>query len=70
VQQTSATISETHLQHLEHDQKNTILIKHQIIGYFKYVDDIIIYDKNKTHTDTMGMEFKAIHPTINFALEN
>jgi hypothetical protein len=35
------------------------------------VDDIlIIYEKNKTHTDTMITEFNTIHPTINFTIEN
>jgi hypothetical protein len=68
---TSAIIAETYLQHLEHNQVYNLLIKHQITGYFRYVDDIlIIYDENKTHIDMMMMEFNAIHPTINFTKEN
>jgi hypothetical protein len=36
------------------------------------VDDniLIIYDKNKTHIDTMMTEFNTITPTINFTTEN
>jgi hypothetical protein len=68
---TSAIIAETYLQNLEHNQIYSILTKYKIIGYFRYVDDIlIIYDKNKTHIDTMITEFNTIHPTINFTIEN
>jgi hypothetical protein len=32
-------------------QMYTIIIKHQIIGYFRYVDDILlVYDEKKTQT--------------------
>jgi hypothetical protein len=52
-------------QHLEHNQVHTILIKHQIIAH-----DIVIIYNNKTHIDTIMMEFNAIHPAINFTTEN
>jgi DNA mismatch repair ATPase MutL len=29
-----------------------------------------VYDKNKTHIDTVVTEFNTIHPTINFTIEN
>jgi hypothetical protein len=67
---TSAIIAETYLQNLEHNQTYNLLTKHKIIVYFRYVDDILkIYDKNKTHIDTMITEFNIIHPTINFTIE-
>jgi hypothetical protein len=67
---TSAIIAEIFLQNLEHNQICNILTKY-IIGYFRYVDDIlIIYDINKTHIDTMINEFNTIHLTINFTIEN
>jgi hypothetical protein len=54
---TSALIAETFLQNLEHSHIYSILTKYKIIGYFRYVDDILItYDKNKTHIDTMITE--------------
>jgi hypothetical protein len=35
------------------------------------VDDIlIIYDKNKTHIDTVMVEFSTIHPAKNFTIVN
>jgi hypothetical protein len=65
-----AILAEICVHCLEHNQIYAVLIKHQIIGYFRYIDDIlIIYDNNKTHTDTMLMEFKTIHLTINFTRE-
>jgi hypothetical protein len=68
---TSAIIAETFIQNLEHNQMYNILTKYNIIGYFRYVDDIlIIYDINKTHIDTMINEFNTFHPTINFTIEN
>jgi hypothetical protein len=37
---TSATIAETYMQYMEHTQIYSILIKQQIVAYFRYVDDI------------------------------
>jgi hypothetical protein len=68
---TSAIIAETYLQNLEHNQIYNLLTKHKIIGYFRYVDDILIVcNKNKTHSDTMITEFNTLHPIINFTIEN
>jgi hypothetical protein len=45
---TSAILAEAYLQHKEHKQLYPILKKYQIIGYLRYVDDIlIIYNKKK-----------------------
>jgi hypothetical protein len=38
----SAIIAETYLQSLEHNQVYNSLTNHKIIGYFRYVDDILI----------------------------
>lgn len=46
---TSAVVAETYLQHLEHNQLYTILIKYQIIGYFSYIDDILIISDVSNH---------------------
>jgi hypothetical protein len=55
---TSSILEETYLQHMEHTQIYPILIKHEIIAYFRYVDDIlIIYDQNKTNIDHTLEEF-------------
>jgi hypothetical protein len=46
---TSAILAEVYIPTMEHKQIYQILIKHQLIGYFGYVDDIlIICDQRKT----------------------
>jgi hypothetical protein len=35
-------LAETYIQHMEHKHIYQILIKQQIIAYFRYVDDILI----------------------------
>jgi hypothetical protein len=48
---TSAILAETFIQHMEHEHLYPILITHEIIGYYRYFDDIfIIYDQNKKKT--------------------
>jgi hypothetical protein len=68
---TSAIIAQTYLQNLEHNQIYNFLTKYKLIGYFRYIDDIlIIYDINNIHIDTMINEFNTKHPMINFTIEN
>ncbi|PNF33207.1 hypothetical protein B7P43_G11691 [Cryptotermes secundus] len=58
------------LQIFNQDLVKTILIKHQIIAYFRYVGDIlIIYDPNKTNIIHTLNEFNKAQPTINFTME-
>jgi hypothetical protein len=46
-----------------------ILMKHQIIGYFRYGDDILfIYNQRKTNMDEMLTEFNKQQPTIQFTI--
>jgi hypothetical protein len=55
---TSAILAEVYIQYMEHKQLYPILIKDQIIGYFRYVDDIlIIYNQNKTNLHETLTEF-------------
>jgi hypothetical protein len=44
----SPTFSEIYLQYLEHSSIYEILLKYNILGYFCYVDDILIAYDNKT----------------------
>ena len=67
---TSSILAETYIQYMEHTQIYPILIKHQIIAYFRYVDDIlIIYDQNKTNIDHTLNEFNRVQTNINFTME-
>jgi hypothetical protein len=55
---------------MEHKQMYPILIKHKIIGYFRYVDDItLIYDQRKANIDETLAKFKKQQPTTNFTVE-
>jgi hypothetical protein len=67
---TSAILAETFIQHLEHTIIHKILKKHQIIDYYRYVDDIlIIYNEHHTNIDNTLDEFNRIHPKIKFTIE-
>jgi hypothetical protein len=45
---TSPILAEVYIQYIEHKKLYPILKKHQICGYFRYVDDIlIIYIQSK-----------------------
>jgi hypothetical protein len=55
---TSAILTETFIQHLEHTIIYKILQKHQIIDYYRYLDDIlIVYNEHQTNIDSTIDEF-------------
>jgi hypothetical protein len=55
---TSAITSEAYIQNMEHKQIFPILVKHQIAGYFRYDDNIlIIYNQAKTNRDQIHAAF-------------
>jgi hypothetical protein len=64
---TSAILAETYIQHIEHKQIYPILIKHQVIGYFRYVDDIfMIYDQRNTNIEKNLIEFNKQQVNMKF----
>jgi hypothetical protein len=47
-----------------------LLIKHKLIGYFRYVDDmLLIYKEENTDIYRMLEEFNNLAPTLKFTLE-
>jgi hypothetical protein len=67
---TSSLLSEVFLQSLEHSSVYKILIEHNIISYFRYVDDIlIVYDNQVTGIAHTLSLFNNIHPNITFTME-
>jgi hypothetical protein len=64
----SSVLAETYIQHMEHKQIYPVLIKQQIITYFRCVDDII-YDQNKTNIEQILNEFNKLQATLKFAVE-
>lgn len=67
---TSATLAEVNVQHLEHTFIADILNRHTITDYYRYVDDILIVDKEqKANIANMLEDFNAIHPELKFTME-
>jgi hypothetical protein len=67
---TSAILAEIYIQNMEHTQIYDILKKQHIIGYFRYVDAIlIIYDNKKTNLKDTINEFNKLQPTIKFTIK-
>ena len=67
---TSPLFSEIFLQYLEDTHFFTILTQHKIIGYFRYVDDIlIVYDSTTTDIHNVLAQFNNSAPSLTFTME-
>jgi len=67
---TSSLLSEIVLQHMEHNAIYNILTLNNILGYFRYVDDIlIVYNKSHTNIHKVHKEFNNINNDIQFTIE-
>jgi len=67
----SAALSEIYIQHLEHTKITDIIVQQNIIGYFRYVDDIlVVYDQSVTDIHKVHKALNNLAPTIKFTLEN
>ena len=67
---TSSVFSEIFLQWLENTKIVDLLIKHEIEGYFRYVDDIlVVYREDKTNIHNLLNELNNLIVKINFTLE-
>jgi len=67
---TSSILSEFYLQHLENSEIFNLLTRHNIEGYFRYVDDIlIVYNESKTNIDNLLDRFNNITPKLKFTIE-
>jgi hypothetical protein len=67
---TSTMLLEVYVQNLEHTSIADILNKHQIIDYYRYVDDIlVVYDEQNTNIINMLENVNAIHPKLKFTME-
>ena len=66
----SSILSELYLQYTEHITIYDILMKHNILGYFRYVDDIlIVYDTTKTDILKVLDDFNDNAHPLCFTLE-
>jgi hypothetical protein len=67
---TSAILSEIYMQFLEKNTIYNILKTHNIEGYFRYVDDIlIIYNNMESNIHEVLNDFNQITPKLVFTLE-
>jgi hypothetical protein len=67
---TSSIFSKIYLPYLENTKIFDIPLKHHTIGYFRYVDDIVIVYKNgMTNIQDILDTFNKITPTMTFTME-
>jgi hypothetical protein len=66
----SAILSGTYLQYIEHIHIIDLLNRHKIISYHRYVDDIlIVYNTLHTNINCVLGDFNNIHRKIQFGME-
>jgi hypothetical protein len=66
----SSILSEFYLQHLENSKIYNLLLNFSIMGYFRYVDDLlIVYDESKTDIDDLINCFNSLTPKLHFTVE-
>ena len=67
---TSSIFSGIYIQYLEHTKIFDILIKHKLVGCFRYVDGILILHKETTtNIHEILDKFNNISPTLTFTME-
>jgi hypothetical protein len=67
---TSSIFSELFLQYIEHTALFDILIHCNILGYFRYVDDVlIVYNTSLTDIDTVLNSFNTAASPLQFTIE-
>jgi hypothetical protein len=65
-----AVLAETFIQHVEHEYLFPILIAHEVIAYYRHVDDIfIMYDQNKTDIEQTLHEINNTQPSLKFTMD-
>jgi len=66
----SGLIAEIFLQHIEHQHIARLSMRHKIIIYFRYCDDIlIIFDPNHSSIQTILADLNTLHPNLQFTAE-
>jgi hypothetical protein len=67
---TSSIISELYLQYIEHALLYDVLIQNHILGYFCYVDCVlIVYDATLTNIHTVLNIFNTAAAPLQFTIE-
>jgi len=67
---TSSIFPELYLQYLESTKIYDILMNHNIEGYFRYLDDIlVVYNESKSDINYILDRFNKLTPQLEFTLE-
>jgi hypothetical protein len=66
---TSSILSEIYLQHLESSRIYNISPSFGIVGYFRYVDELLLIYERKTDIEDLLNCFNNITPKLNFTIE-
>jgi hypothetical protein len=67
---TCSTLLEIYLQSIENTRLLDMLLTHHIVGYFRYIDNIlIIYNQKPTNTKDVLTQFNDSMPTMQFTVE-
>jgi hypothetical protein len=66
----SAILSEIFIENLEHNELYRIITKHEVLNYFRYVDDtLIIYGETKTYIGNALSGFSMLYRNLQFTME-
>jgi hypothetical protein len=66
----SSIVSEIFLQHIEHNHLPHLTLKHKLINYIQYVDNILlIFDSHHTELQSILHDFNSLHPNLHFTEE-
>jgi hypothetical protein len=66
----TSPIAEIFLQSTEYSQLTCLTNKHEIINYFRYVDDILlIFDSNQSNIQKILDDFNSLHPKLQSTAE-
>jgi hypothetical protein len=66
----SSILSEVYLQYIEHTAIYDVLLCNQILGYFRYVDEVlIVYNHDKTNINEVLNSFNDVTPPYNSLLK-
>jgi hypothetical protein len=67
---TSSVLSVLYIQHLENMALYEILIRYRIIGYYRYVDDLLhVFDSRINNIHDVLQDFDTATPKLRFTLE-
>jgi hypothetical protein len=62
--------TETYIQNIEHSIIINVLQNYKILGYYRYVDDILfVYNKQLTDINNTFKQFNEINPKLQFTIE-